>query len=524
MISALFHIARLGRAAFVFAREGVFGSVDPSLVPPPGQLALRLARILERSGTKSGPRLSRALTRLGPAYLKLGQFLATRPDVVGVVLARDLESLQDRLPPFPQDEAESVIATSLERPVTQAFARLGPAVAAASIAQVHRGEVEHNGLRRTVAVKVLRPDVAARFRRDLTDFFFVAHQAEIYSAEARRLRLIEVINTMSRSVAMEMDLRLEAAAMSEMAENTRDDPDFRVPTVDWDRTTHNVLTMEWIDGIALSDHARLEQSKVDLPDLGRKVIQSFLRHALRDGFFHADMHPGNLFLDDQGRLVAVDFGIMGRLGPKERRFLAEILLGFITRDYRRVAEVHFEAGYVPAHHSVDNFAQAIRAIGEPIHNRTAEEISMAKLLTLLLEVTGLFDMRTRPELILLQKTMVVVEGVARGFDPKLDIWKVADPVVREWIERNLGPIGRIEGVMSGAGELGRVAASLPSLATRAVTVLEQLETMTREGLTLSAESIAAMGRTEGRKSRWRTIALWIIAATFIGILFAIRQL
>ena len=192
------------------------------------------------------------------------------------------------------------------------------------------------------------------------------------------------------------------------------------------------------------------------------MIQSFLRHALRDGFFHADMHPGNLFLDDAGRLVAVDFGIMGRLGMKERRFLAEILLGFITRDYRRVAEVHFEAGYVPSHHSVENFAQAIRAIGEPIHNRTAEEISMAKLLTLLLEVTGLFDMRTRPELILLQKTMVVVEGVARSFDPKLDIWKVADPVVREWIERNLGPVGRIQGAMSGAGELGRVLSGLPS--------------------------------------------------------------
>jgi ubiquinone biosynthesis protein len=518
------HIARVVRAAFVFAREGVFGTVDPSLVPPPGQLALKFARMFERNGAKSGPRLSRALTRLGPAYLKLGQFLATRPDVVGVVLARDLESLQDRLPPFPQAEAESVIATSLERPISQAFASLGPAVAAASIAQVHRGEVAHDGVRRPVAVKVLRPDVASRFRRDLTDFFFVARQAEIYSAEARRLRLVEVINTMSRSVAMEMDLRLEAAAMSEMAENTRDDPDFRVPTVDWDRTTHNVLTMEWIDGIALSDHARLQQSDIDLPDLGRKVIQSFLRHALRDGFFHADMHPGNLFLDPEGRLVAVDFGIMGRLGPKERRFLAEILLGFIIRDYRRVAEVHFEAGYVPAHHSVDNFAQAIRAIGEPIHNRTAEEISMAKLLTLLLEVTGLFDMRTRPELILLQKTMVVVEGVARSFDPRLDIWKVADPVVREWIERNLGPVGRIQGVMAGAGELGRVAASLPTLAIRAVTVLEQLETMTREGLSLSAETIAAMGRTEGRKSRWRAIALWVIALTFIGILFAIRQM
>ena len=524
MISALTHSARLARAAFVFAREGVFGVVDPSLVPPPGQLAMRLARLIERPGAKSGPRLSRALTRLGPAYLKLGQFLATRPDVVGVAMARDLESLQDRLPPFSQQEAEAVIALSLERPVAQAFAHLGPSVAAASIAQVHRGETERGGVHKQVAVKVLRPNVAARFRRDLADFFFVAHNAEKYSAEARRLRLVEIIRTMSRSVAMEMDLRLEAAALSEMAENTRDDPDFRVPAVDWDRTTHNVLTMEWIDGIALSDHAGLAAANIDLRDLGRKVIQSFLRHALRDGFFHADMHPGNLFLDDAGRLVAVDFGIMGRLGMKERRFLAEILLGFITRNYRRVAEVHFEAGYVPPHHSVENFAQAIRAIGEPIHNRTAEEISMAKLLTLLLEVTGLFDMRTRPELILLQKTMVVVEGVARSFDPRLDIWKIADPVVREWIERNLGPLGRIEGAVAGAGVFGRVMSDLPQVAARAVTVLEQFETMTREGLTLSPQTIAALGRTEGSKNRWRTVALWIIAITFIGILFAVRRL
>jgi ubiquinone biosynthesis protein len=515
-------MARLARAGFVFAREGVFGVVDPSLVPPPGQLALRIARLIERPGAKSGPRLSRALTRLGPAYLKLGQFLATRPDVVGVAMARDLESLQDRLPPFSMTEAEVVVATSLERPVTQLFTSFGPPVAAASIAQVHRAEVEHKGVRRSVAVKVLRPNVAARFRRDLGDFFFVANKAEQFSAEARRLRLIEIINMMSRSVAMEMDLRLEAAALSEMAENTRDDPDFRVPQVDWDRTSHNVLTMEWIDGIALNDHVRLEASNVDLPDLGRKVIQSFLRHALRDGFFHADMHPGNLFLDDAGRLVAVDFGIMGRLGMKERRFLAEILLGFITRDYRRVAEVHFEAGYVPAHHSVENFAQAIRAIGEPIHNRTAEEISMAKLLTLLLEVTGLFDMRTRPELILLQKTMVVVEGVARSFDPKLDIWKVADPVVREWIERNLGPLGKIQGALSGAGELGRVFSSLPAIATRAMTVLEQLETMSREGIRLDPETLAAIARTRARQVRWRTLGIWVIAITFLAILWSIK--
>jgi ubiquinone biosynthesis protein len=524
VISAITHIARLTRAAFVLAREGVFGTVDPSLVPPPGQLAMKMARLIERRGAKRGPRLSRALERMGPAYLKLGQFLATRPDVVGVVMARDLESLQDRLPPFPQYEAEAAIATSLERPVKVAFASFGPPVAAASIAQVHRGEVWRDGVRQPVAIKVLRPNVASRFRRDLSDFFFVAEKAEAYSAEARRLRLVEVINTMSRSVTMEMDLRLEAAALSEMAENISNDPDFRVPAVDWDRTTHNVLTMEWVDGIPLSDIARLKQANVELPDLGRKLIQSFLRHALRDGFFHADMHPGNLFLDNEGRLVAVDFGIMGRLGAKERRFLAEILLGFITRDYRRVAEVHFEAGYVPSHHSVENFAQAIRAIGEPIHNRTAEEISMARLLTLLLEVTGLFDMRTQPELILLQKTMVVVEGVARGFDPKLDIWKIADPVVREWIERNLGPLGRIQSAASGAGELARVLSGLPAIASRTVAVLEQLEGMTRDGVRLSPETIAAMGRSEGKKSRWRTIALWIIAATFIGILIAVRQL
>jgi ubiquinone biosynthesis protein len=258
----------------------------------------------------------------------------------------------------------------------------------------------------------------------LDAIIFAARKAEAWSAEARRLRLIEVVETLRRSVTIEMDMRLEAAALSEMAENTKDDPDFRVPTVDWNHTAREVLTLEWIEATSLHDRAKLEAKGFDPKNLGRAVIQTFLRHALRDGFFHADMHPGNLFVDDAGLLVAVDFGIMGRLGPKERLFLAEILFGFITRNYYRVAEVHFEAGYVPRHHSVADFAQAIRAIGEPIHNRTAEDISMAKLLLLLFEVTSLFDMRTRPELILLQKTMVVVEGVARSLDPKLDMWTV----------------------------------------------------------------------------------------------------
>jgi ubiquinone biosynthesis protein len=523
VISALTHILRLARAGYVFAREGVFGFADPSALPPQAVLPVKIARLIERRGAASSGKLSRALTRLGPTYVKLGQFLATRPDVVGVAMARDLESLQDRLPPFPQAQAEAVMAEAFDKPVTQAFASFGEPVAAASIAQVHRAEIEKDGIRKTVAVKVLRPNVGGRFRRDLSDFMFAARQMEAVSAEARRLRPIEIVDTLARSVAMEMDLRLEAAALSEMAENTKNDPDFRVPAVDWDRTSHHVLTMEWIDGIALNDRAKLESAHIDLPDLGRKVIQNFLRHALRDGFFHADMHPGNLFVDDSGRLVAVDFGIMGRLGLKERRFLAEILLGFITRDYRRVAEVHFEAGYVPAHHSVENFAQAIRAIGEPIHNRAADEISMAKLLSLLLEVTGLFDMRTRPELIMLQKTMVVVEGVARGFDPKLDIWTTADPVVREWIARNLGPVGQIEGVVHGAGDLGKVLAGLPAIAARSVAVLNQFDAITRDGLVLSPETIEAIGKAEAKRNRWQTLALWVIALTFLCILWSIRQ-
>jgi ubiquinone biosynthesis protein len=521
VISSLSHIVRLTHAGFVFAREGVFGLVDPSPLPPPAQAAIRMARLIERRGATNGARLSRALTRLGPTYVKLGQFLATRPDVVGVAMARDLESLQDRLPPFPQNKAVAVVEASLERPITSAFASFGESVAAASIAQVHRAEIVENGARKTVAVKVLRPNVGARFEHDLSSFMFAARKMEAFSAEARRLRPVEIVETLRRSVAMEMDLRLEAAALSEMTENTQNDPDFRVPSVDWDRTSHHVLTMEWIDGIALNDHARLDAAHIDLPDLGRKIIQNFLRHALRDGFFHADMHPGNLFVDSEQRLVAVDFGIMGRLGMKERQFLAEILLGFITRDYRRVAEVHFEAGYVPAHHSVENFAQAIRAIGEPIHNRAADEISMAKLLTLLLEVTGLFDMQTRPELILLQKTMVVVEGVARGFDPKLDIWHTADPVVREWIERNLGPLGRIQAAVGGASEFGRVLSGLPAIAARSVAVLGHIETMTRDGLMLSPQTIAAIAEERAKKVRLQTFALWVIALILIAIFLSL---
>jgi ubiquinone biosynthesis protein len=518
VIAAISHLWRLARVGFVCAREGVFELVDPAPLPPPARLMWRLGRLIERPSAADAKtsdarrRLSATITALGPSYVKLGQFLATRPDVVGPTLARDLESLQDSMPPFSQGEAERTVAEALDRPLSAAFVTFGPPVAAASIAQVHRAEVRTPAGRRTVAVKVLRPGIERRFAIDLDAFAFIARNAEFLSAEARRLRLVEVVDTLTRSVALEMDLRLEAAALSEMAENTKDDPDFRVPRVEWDYTARNVLTMEWIDGTPLNDRAALAKRQIDLPKLGRAVIQTFLRHALRDGFFHADMHPGNLFVDREGCLVAVDFGIMGRLSPQERHFLAEILLGFITRDYRRTAEVHFEAGYVPAHHSVESFAQAIRAIGEPIHNRAAEDISMARLLTLLFEVTGLFDMRTRPELIMLQKTMVVVEGVARSFDPKLDMWTTSEPVVREWIMRNTGPAGQIEGAARGVGEAGQMLLRLPALMQRAARIAEQIDAATRGGLSLAPETVDALVGGERRQRQWGTAALWVIAA------------
>ncbi len=523
MISGATHLFRLGRAGYVFAREGVFGMIDPAAVPVPARPLLRLARLFERRASRTAAtRLSAALTRLGPSYVKLGQFLATRPDVVGAAFASDLERLQDRMPAFPQAEAEARVAASLGRPLHTAFAAFGPPVAAASIAQVHKAAVAVPGGTRPVAVKVLRPNIEQRFHADLAAFDFAARHGEDLSAEARRLRLIEVVDTLRRSVMVEMDFRLEAAALSEMADNAKEDPDFRVPAVDWDRTTKEVLTLEWIAATPLSDRAKLQAAGFDLRRLGRALIQTFLRHALRDGFFHADMHPGNLFVDDDGKLVAVDFGIMGRLGMKERLFLAEILHGFIRRDYHRTAEVHFEAGYVPPHHSVESFAQAIRAIGEPIHNRIAEEISMARLLTLLFEVTGLFDMRTRPELLLLQKTMVVVEGVARSLDPKLDIWSTAEPVVREWMTRYLGPAGKIESAAGGAREIGRFIGSAPGLLRRGARLLDQLDDITRDGLVLSPRTVTAIKKAEQRGGRWLGIALWVIAALLLWIVLRLR--
>lgn len=516
MILLVADFARLVRAGYVLAREGVLSLVSPAAAPPPARPLLRIARLIARPDAGSrAARLSAALGRLGPSYIKLGQFLATRPDVVGASVARDLEVLQDRMPPFGQDVAEKIVSEALDRPLSVAFSYFGPAVAAASIAEVHQAHVRDADGTRLVAVKVLRPDITHRFSADMASFRRVAAFAEKMFPEARRLRLEAVVDTLARSVSMEMDLRLEAAAYAELKENTKDDPDTYIPSVDWDRSSREVLTTEWIDGIKLSDRVALEAAGHDTKALARIVMQSFLRQAMRDGFFHADMHPGNLFVDAQGRLAVVDCGIMGRLGVRERRFLAEILYGFITRDWRRTAQVHFDAGYVPMHHSVEDFSLAIRAIGEPIHSRSAEQISMAKLLSLLLEVTALFDMKTRPELLLLQKTMVVVEGVARSLDPQLNMWTTAAPVVEDWIARNLGPVGRLQEAGAGIGEVGNFVSDVPGLLTRAGRVVTQLDEATRDGLKLSPSTLEGIGRAEARRAFWGNAALWVIALALL---------
>jgi ubiquinone biosynthesis protein len=516
MLSSLRHSYNLLRAGRTLAAyDALMTPEQIKQLPLLARLGLSAAKLGTRKPQKSGENaVAAALSSLGPSYIKLGQFLATRPDLVGPHRAFELKALQDRLPPFPSDVARQIIRDNLGKEVDQLFASFGPPVAAASIAQVHKATTPEG---RELAVKVLRPGVGKRFAADLGSYYFAARLLEKVSAEGRRLRPVAAVAMLEQSMKQELDLRMEAAALSEMAENTKGDPGFRVPKVDWERTSRDVLATEWIDGTPIANVESLRAQGFDLVALGDTVIQSFLRHAIRDGFFHADMHQGNLFVDRSGQLVAVDFGIVGRLGPKESMFLAEILYGFITRNYLRVSEVHFEAGYVPRDQDPAVFAQAIRSIGEPIMDRAASEISMAKLLTQLFEVTAQFNMQTQPQLLLLQKTMVVVEGVARTLNPNLNMWTSAEPVVRGWIERKLGPAGRIE---DATGSLARVLGGLPAVLDDARRATEMLSDMARTGgLRLDRETAEQLARAQGRNAGWTRFWLAIGATSLAVIAF-----
>jgi ubiquinone biosynthesis protein len=460
------NIWRLIRTLATLERTGAIGQVLESFRAPP---RLRVvARVLGwpfkplgLKGDPDLPPLTRALTALGPAYIKFGQILSTRPDIVGDELSTQLKYLQDKLPPFPTETAKAMVEAELQVRVDEVFSAFSEPVAAASIAQVHKAQLAETG--EDVAVKVLRPQIERAFRKDIDAFYLAAKWIERIAPFSRRLRPLDVIAHFEGVVMGELDLRLECSAASEFADNTEKDEGLLVPKPVWHLSGRTVMTIGWAEGIGLNDLAAMDAVGVDRVAVGARVLQLFLNHALRDGFFHADMHQGNLKVTPAGDLIAYDFGIMGRIDEYTRRVYAEILMGFIRKDYRRVAEVHFEAGYVPADRDIDEFARALRAVGEPIFGMDASRISMARLLSYLFEVTERFGMETRTELILLQRTMVVVEGVARSLDPHINIWQVAQPVVETYIRKHLGPRAVLRDLISTARVLARFGPKLPAL-------------------------------------------------------------
>jgi len=430
------HLWRLLKWGRILARHGALRGIERDLnTPAPVRRLARIARFGAR--VPAVPRYADAFQAIGPAAIKLGQTLATRPDLVGEDAAHDLLRLQDALPPVPFEAIERVMAASFGRPLSDLFAAIDAVpIGAASIAQVHRATTTDG---RQVAVKVLRPGVEAEFTKAIDTYEWAAAQVEAMGGEAARLRPRLVIASFKRWTARELDLRREGASASELAEGMEAEPDFVVPAIDWQRTSGKVLTLEWVDGIKLSNRDALIAAGHDLPALATKLVRAFLRQAIAEGFFHADMHQGNLFALPGDRIAAIDFGIMGRIDRRARVWLAEILYGLITGNYRRVAEIHFEAGYVPPHHDVAEFATALRAVGEPMRGLPVKDMSVGAMLDGLFTITRDFDMQTQPHLLLLQKTMVVVEGVATALDPDINMWESSEPFVGEWLRTELGP-------------------------------------------------------------------------------------
>jgi ubiquinone biosynthesis protein len=445
---------------------------------------------------RPGERLARSLERLGPVAIKLGQLLSTRADIFGRQFAEDLSRLKDRLEPFPTDVARAEVEYALGRPIESLFKLFGDSVAAASLAQAHEAVLLDG---RRVAVKVLRPAIARRVADDAEVLALAARLIDRWVPPARRLEPRGFAATVIRATELELDLRLEAAGADELCEVMAKDGYMRAPAVVWEGVGKRVLTMEWAQGMPLSEGQALTQPGLDRKQLADNLIRAFLAQALDHGVFHADLHEGNLFVAAPAQLTAVDFGIIGRLGAPERRYLARILWGFLQRDYEQVARVHFDAGYVPANHDVAAFAQALRAVGEPVFGRAASEVPMSRVLTQLFEITALFDMRLRPELVLLQKTMMTVEGVARRIDPDHDIWAAADPVVRRWMARELSPVTRLQR-LAGEAELAlrnlaRLAENPPA-PSASVTVVEERHESSRWlwftlGVVVSAAAFAA---------------------------------
>ncbi len=430
------HIWRLGNWVRTLARHGALRGIarDPN-TPVPVKRLIAFFSIGTRKSSE--PDYAGAFREIGPAAIKLGQTLATRPDIVGEEAANNLLSLQDDLPPVDFEQIKQAIEASFARPIEELFSSINPdPVGAASIAQVHRA-VTTEGV--DVAVKVLRPGIREKFARDIATYEWAAAHLEAMGGEAKRLRPRLTIANFQRWTNSELDLRREAASASELSESMKAVAGYVIPTIDWDRTNGKVLTIEWVDGIKISDRKALLAAGHNLPELANRLVIAFLTQAISGGFFHADMHQGNLFVRADGTIVAIDFGIMGRIDRRARAWLAEILYGLTTGNYRRVAEIHFEAQYVPSYHSVGEFATALRAVGEPMRGKPVSELSVGQMLDGLFAITRDFDMQTQPHLLLLQKTMVMVEGIATQLDPEINMWDVSAPFVRSWIRDELGP-------------------------------------------------------------------------------------
>ena len=414
-----------------------------------------------------GERLSDSLESMGTTFIKLGQFLATRPDIIGEELSKKLENLQDKLPPFSLLEAKKIIKKDLGDITYNTIIDLSKPVAAASIAQVHKAKINDEGTIKDVAIKILRPDIKRIFNDEIDAIMLFAFLVESFIKKTKRLKLVEVVFLLKEITNLEMDLRFEAAAANEYAENTKNDIGFKVPKIYWNFTSENVMTLDWVDGVSIRETEELKKRNLNTDKIAENIIQNFLRHAVRDGFFHADMHQGNIFIDNNGHIVPIDFGIMGRLDKTSKRFLAEILFGFIQRDYRKVAEVHLLAGLVPKNVPIDDLAQALRSIGEPIFGQAVKDISGGKLLKQLFDVTEKFNMQTQPQLLMLQKTMVVVEGVARKLNPNTNIWTTSKPVLENWLKETKDPLKTINDTIQNTSEVIKRLPEFPEIMDKA---------------------------------------------------------
>ena len=412
-------------------------------------------------------RLCNSIQEMGTSFIKLGQFLSTRPDIIGEKLSINLEKLQDRVEPFDTQKAKSILKKNIGEDNFNLILNFSDPVAAASIAQVHKAQINDNGVVKDVAIKILRPNIKKIFNEQIDAIMLFAYIIESLVKKSQRLRLVEVVFLLKQITNHEMDLRFEAAAANEFAENTKNDVGFKVPNIYWNFTSEEVLTLDWIDGVSIREKKDLIDNKININAIATDVIQHFLRHAVRDGFFHADMHQGNLFVNDNGQIIPVDFGIMGRIDKLNRRFLAEILYGFIKRDYKKVAEVHVLAGLVPKNTQVESLSQALRSIGEPIFGQKVKDISGGKLLKQLFDITDKFNMQTQPQLLMLQKTMVVVEGVARKLNPDTNIWETSRPVLEKWLKESKDPLSNIKETIQETTEAIKRLPELPEIMDKA---------------------------------------------------------